>query len=168
MSHSMSNDQNGLYDLEVLEEQGDHAADYIEGLLDLADLDGDLDLEVKNNRAYVAITGGGEDLEHLAMPNVVNALQDLTRLAVQRKTGDHSGLILDIAGSREARSTQLQEIADHAITALRAGQDEVELEQMSSYERKIVHDYISEKGFYSQSRGEGRGRRLVVTHAQDA
>lgn len=152
-------------DLKDLEEQGDFAADYIEGLLDLADLDGDLDLEVKNNRAYVAVTGGGTDLEPLAMPDVVTALQELTRLAVQRKTGVHSGLILDVGGSREARARELYEIADHAITALLAGQDEVVLEQMSSYERKIVHDYVFERGFQSESRGEGRARRLVVTNA---
>ncbi|HUH52879.1 MAG TPA: R3H domain-containing nucleic acid-binding protein [Microbacteriaceae bacterium] len=160
----MVTNQDNVVSLEALEEQGDHAADYIEALLDLADLDGDLDLEVKNNRAYVAITGGGEDLEQLAMPQVVNALQELTRLAVQRKTGDYSGLILDVAGSRELRAKQLEEIADHAITAILAGQEEVELEQMSSYERKIVHDYIADRGFHSESRGEGRARRLVVSN----
>lgn len=153
-----------VFELTELEEQGDHAADYLEGLLDLADLDGDLDLEVKNNRAYVGINGGGQDLEPLAMPEVVIALQELTRLAVQRKTGNYCGLILDVAGSREARVQELQKIADHAITALLAGKVEVELEQMSSYERKIVHDYISERGFHSESHGEGRARRLIVTN----
>lgn len=161
----MANQDNQI-SLEDLEQQGDYAADYIEGLLDLADLDGDLDLEVKNNRAYVAITGGGGDLEYLAIPNVVNALQELTRLAVQRKTNDFSGLILDIAGSREIRAKELKEIADHAITAILAGREEVELEQMSSYERKIVHDYIAERGFHSSSHGEGRFRRLVVSNPQ--
>src|SRR5690554_7884804 len=101
--------------LQELEAQGDHAADYIEALLDLADLDGDLDLEVKNNRAYVSINGGGADLDRLATPEAVQALQELTRLAVQRKTGQFSGLILDVAGSREAREAELTDLADHAI-----------------------------------------------------
>lgn len=150
-------------DLADLEAEGDHAADYIEALLDLADLDGDLDLEVKNNRAYVGVTGGGKDLEPLSTPDVVQALQELTRLAVQRKTGNFSGLILDIGGSREARAAELREVVDHAIAAIAAGRDEIELDPMSSYERKLVHDYVAERGYHSESRGEGRGRRLVVS-----
>lgn len=151
------------FTLEELEAQGDHAADYIEELLDLADLDGDLDLEVKNNRAYVAITGGGSDLDRLANPDVVQALQELTRLAVQRKTGDFSGLILDIAGSREAREAELRELADHAIAQVAAGKSEVEMDPLSSYERKLVHDYVAERGYHSESHGEGRSRRLVIS-----
>lgn len=156
-------DKNQEIDLQQLETEGDFAADYIEGLLDIADLDGDLDLKVANNRAHVAITGGGSDLEPLAMPNVVRALQDLTRLAVQKQTGDFSGLILDVAGSREARMNELHKMADAALTALKAGQAEVSLERLSSYERKIVHDYVAEKGFVSNSYGEGKFRKLVVT-----
>lgn len=147
----------------ALEREGDHAADYIEGLLDIADLDGDLDLKVANNRAHVAITGGGNDLEPLAMPQVVRALQDLTRLAVQKQTGDFSGLILDVAGSREARINELHMMADGAITAIAAGQVEVELEKLSSYERKIIHDYVAERGYQSNSYGEGKFRKLVVS-----
>lgn len=149
--------------LEELEAQGDHAADYIEELLDLADLDGDLDLEVKNNRAYVAITGGGADLDRLATPDTVQALQELTRLAVQRKTGEFSGLILDIAGSREAREAELHELADHAIAQVAAGKSSVEMDPLSSYERKLVHDYVAERGYHSESHGEGRGRRLIIS-----
>lgn len=155
------------FTLEELEAQGDHAADYIEELLDLADLDGDLDLEVKNNRAYVAITGGGKELESLATPELVNALQELTRLAVQRKTGEFSGLILDIAGSREAREGELHELADHAIAQVAAGKAEVEMDPLSSYERKLVHDYVAGRGYHSESHGEGRGRRLII-RAQEA
>lgn len=154
-------------DIAELEAQGDHAADYIEGLLDLADLDGDLDLEVKNNRAYIAITGGGEDLDQLSLPDVVQALQELTRLAVQRKTGEFSRLILDVAGSREARSRELHQMVDHAIAALAAGKPEVVFEPLSSYERKLVHDYVAESGYHSESRGEGRDRRLVITAIDD-
>lgn len=153
--------------IEELEEQGDLAADYIEEFLDLADLDGDLDLEVKNNRAYISVTGGGEDLDQLSLPDVVQALQELTRLAVQRKTGEFSGLILDVAGSREARSRELRQLVDHAIAAIAAGKTEVVFDPLSSYERKLVHDYVAECGYHSESRGEGRDRRLVVRARDD-
>ena len=146
-----------------LEVEGDLAADYIEGLLDLADLDGDLDISVASGRAYLSVTGGGEDLDRLAMPDTVQALQDLTRIAVQNRTGRFSRLILDIGGSRDARAIELRSLVDAAIAQLAAGLDEVELEPMSSYERKLVHDIVAELGHYSESRGEGRDRRLVVT-----
>ncbi len=149
-----------------LEKEADLAADYIEGLLDIADLDGDLDLEVNGNRAMVAVTGGGKDLENLSAPDVVQALQDLTRLSVQSDTGEFSRLILDIGGSRKAREKELHQIVDHAIAALEAGREEVELESMSSYERKLVHDYVSERGYVSESHGEGRNRRLTVSKAE--
>lgn len=148
-----------------LETEGDLAADYIEGLLDIADLDGDLDISVANGRAYLSITGGGEDLDRLAMPEPVQALQDLTRLAVQSETGRFSRLILDIGGSRDARATELRGLVDAAVAQIAAGRAEVELEPMSSYERKLVHDIVAERGYYSESRGEGRDRRLVISPA---
>jgi spoIIIJ-associated protein len=151
--------------LEELETEGDFAADYIEGLLDIADLDGDLDLSVANGRAYLSITGGGEDLDRLAMPDTLQALQDLTRLAVQSETGRFSRLILDIGGSRDARATELRGLVDAAVAQIAAGRAEVELEPMSSYERKLVHDIVAERGYYSESRGEGRDRRLVISPA---
>lgn len=153
------------FTLEELEAQGDHAADYIEEFLDRADLDGDLDLEVKNNRAYVSINGGGADLDRLATPEIVQALQELTRLAVQRKTGDFSGLILDIAGSREAREAELHKLADHAMAQVAAGKSEVRMDPLSSYERKLVHDYVAERGYHSESHGERRERRLIISAA---
>lgn len=146
-----------------LEAEGDLAADYIEGLLDLADLDGDLDIAVRSNRAYLSVTGGGEDLDRLAMPETVQALQDLTRIAVQNKTGRFSRLILDIGGSRDTRAKELRSMVDAAVAQLVAGRAEVELEPMSSYERKLVHDIVSESGHHSESRGEGKDRRLVIT-----
>lgn len=151
--------------LAELEAEGDFAADYIEGLLDIADLDGDIDIEVRNGRSYLSITGGEGDLDMLSGSETVNALQELTRLAAQGKSGNFSRLILDIGGSREARSRELHEIVDAAAVALAAGQVEVELEPMSSYERKLVHDYVAEKQLFSESRGEGRGRRLVIRTA---
>ena len=148
-----------------LEAEGDLAADYIEGLLDLADLDGDLDISVTSGRAYLSVNGGGEDLDRLAMPQTVQALQDLTRIVVQNQTGRFSRLILDIGGSRDARSNELRSLVDAAIAQIAAGRTEVELEPMSSYERKLVHDIVADLGYYSQSRGEGRDRRLVISAA---
>lgn len=148
-----------------LEAEGDLAADYIEGLLDLADLDGDLDISVASGRAYLSVTGGGEDLDQLAMPETVQALQDLTRIVVQNQTGRFSRLILDIGGSRGARAAELRGLVDAAVAQIAAGRQEVELEPMSSYERKLVHDMVAEVGYHSESRGEGRDRRLVISAA---
>lgn len=148
-----------------LEAEGDLAADYIEGLLDLADLDGDLDISVASGRAYLSVTGGGEDLDRLAMPETVQALQELTRISVQNQTGRFSRLILDIGGSRNVRAAELRSLVDAAVAQIAAGRAEVELEPMSSYERKLVHDIVAEVGYHSESRGEGRDRRLVVTSA---
>jgi len=150
-------------DVEQLEAEGDLAADYIEGFLDIADLDGDLDISVASGRAYLSITGGGEDLDRLSMPDTVQALQELTRLSVQSETGRFSRLILDVGGSREARASELGRSVDAAIAQIVAGRAEVEFEPMSSYERKLVHDIVAERGYHSESRGEGRERRLVIT-----
>ncbi|MBL3685407.1 DNA-binding protein [Leucobacter zeae] len=151
--------------IEELEADGDLAADYIEGLLDIADFDGDIDIDVANGRAYVSVTGGGEELDRLAAPDAVQALQDLTRLAVQARTGRFSRLIVDIGGSRDARAVELKRMVDAAIAQIAAGRDRVELEPMSSYERKLVHDEVAERGYFSESRGEGRDRRLVISRA---
>lgn len=148
-----------------LESDGDLAADYIEGLLDIADLDGDIDIDVANGRAYVSVTGGGADLDRIAGPDAVQALQDLTRLAVQAKTGRFSRLIVDVGGSRDARAIELKRMVDGAVAQIVAGRSTVELEPMSSYERKLVHDEVASRGYHSESRGEGRDRRLVISAA---
>lgn len=151
--------------LAELEADGDLAADYVEGLLDIADLDGDIDIDVANGRAYVSVTGGDAELDRLAGPDTVQALQDLTRLAVQAKTGRFSRLIIDVGGSRDARATELTRMVDAAVAQIAAGRQEVELEPMSSYERKLVHDDVAQRGYFSESRGEGRDRRLVIGKA---
>lgn len=148
--------------LEELEADGDLAADYIEALLDITDLDGDIDIDVANGRAYVSVTGGDESLDRLAGAQTVQALQDLTRLAVQTKTGRFSRLIVDIGGSRSARELELKRMVDAAIAQIAAGREQVALEPMSSYERKLVHDEVAERGYFSESRGEGRDRRLII------
>jgi len=151
---------------ERLVEEGDLAADYIEGLLDIADLDGDIEIDVRGGRAFVAVTASdAAAVARLADPETVSALQELTRLAVQNATGSHSGVILDVAGSRDARAQELTALVDEAIAELQAGATSVRLAPMSSYERKIVHDVVAERGYASESDGEGRSRRVVITTA---
>lgn len=145
-------------------DEGDIAADFIEELLDINDLDGDLEIENRSGRTYISVAAEGEsNLDVLAKPDVVTALQELTRLAVQAKTGEFSRLILDIGGSRAAREEELAALVTTAIDKLEAGANSAALPPMSSYERKLVHDIVSERGFTSESEGEGRDRHTVVT-----
>ena len=147
-----------------LVEEGDIAADYIEELLDIADLDGDIDIDARAGRAYVSVSASeGSNLDLLSKPETVGALQELTRLAVQAKTTRFSRLILDIGGSRDARADELAAIVDHAITRIQGGAASASLPPMSSYERKLVHDIVSERGYHSESEGEGRDRHTVIT-----
>lgn len=147
-----------------LEEEGDVAADYLEGLLDACDLDGDLDLDVRNGRPYLGVVAPeGADLERLARPEVVTALQNLVRLAVQTRTGRFSRLVLDVGGSRESRRLELVSLVEHAAERLAAGASEAALPPMTAYERKIVHDVVAEQGLWSESRGDGAGRYTVIS-----
>ena len=150
--------------VEQLEEEGDIAADFLEGLLDIADVDGDLALDVRNGRAYVSVEAPDAGaLGGLADPDTVQAVQEITRLAVQNRTGRFSRLILDIGGSRDARAEELAAIVDHAISRIEAGAASASLPPMTSYERKLVHDIVSERGYHSESEGEGRDRHTVIT-----
>ncbi|WP_414693673.1 MULTISPECIES: protein jag [unclassified Plantibacter] len=147
-----------------LEEEGDVAADYIEEFLDICDIDGDIDIDARNGRAYVSIDSPTDsNLRLLSRPDTVNALQELTRLAVQNRTGGFSRLILDIGGSREARQQELGALVERAVERIEAGSTEASLPPMSSYERKLVHDIVSARGFVSESHGEGRDRHTVIT-----
>ncbi|WP_425393476.1 protein jag [Agromyces italicus] len=147
-----------------LEEEGDIAADYIEELLDITDLDGDIDIDARNGRAYISVNAGaGANLNLLSKPDTVSALQELTRLAVQTKTGAFSRLILDIGGSRDARRDELASLVTRASERIEAGAAEASLPPMSSYERKLVHDLVAEQGLHSESRGEGADRHTVIT-----
>jgi spoIIIJ-associated protein len=146
------------------EDEGDVAADYIEELLDICDLDGDIDIEVSGDRTHLSVTAGSDsNLRILATPDAVAALQELTRLAVQVRTGEFSRLILDVGGSRAVRQQELAQRVDAAIAALAGGAERYELEPMSSYERKLVHDLAAERGLVSRSEGEGRDRHTVLT-----
>ena len=147
-----------------LEEEGEIAADYIEELLDIADLDGDIEIDTRGGRAYVSVTSEETaNLRILAKPDTVNALQELTRIAVQTKTGSFSRLILDVGGSRNTRQQELTALVDRAIARLEDGASQASLPAMSSYERKLVHDIVSERGFVSESYGEGADRHTVIS-----
>jgi spoIIIJ-associated protein len=145
-----------------LEEEGDIAADYLEGLLDIADLDGDIDIDVENNRASIAIVGAKLDNLVGRDGEVLDALQELTRLAVQSSTGDRSRLMLDISGFRENRRTDLKALADEKAAEAKASGAPIKLKPMNAFERKIVHDRIQELGLSSESEGEDPNRFVVV------
>ena len=145
-----------------LEREGDIAADYLEALLDIADLDGDIDMDVEGDRAMVAIVGA--KLTQLVGPNgkVLDALQELTRLAVTQQTGDRSRLMLDVAGHRAARREQLTELGTAACDRAKADGSAVKLEPMTPFERKIVHDAVAAAGLKSESEGDEPNRYVVV------
>ncbi|MCR2800504.1 MULTISPECIES: Jag family protein [unclassified Microbacterium] len=152
--------------VEQLEQEGDIAADYLEELLDIADIDGDLALDVRAGRAYVSVEAEDSgSLSLLSHPDTVQALQELTRLAVQNRTGRFSRLILDVGGSREQRQRELERLVDLAIERLDEGASQASLPPMSSYERKLVHDVASARGFVSESYGEGADRHTVISRA---
>ncbi len=156
-----------MTDTTTTPDEGELAADYLEELLDIADLDGDIEIEIKNQRTYLSVESeDSDDLRALSKPDVVQALQELTRLAVQQETGEFSRLILDIAGSRKKREDELAEIVDAAVAQIEGGASQAALPPMSSYERKLVHDIVSERGFHSESNGEGADRHTVITAAK--
>lgn len=148
--------------VEQLEHEGDVAADFLEELLDIADIDGDLNLDVRQGRAYVSVEAEGEDISVLADPDTVQALQEITRLAVQNKTGSFSRLILDVGGSRDARRRQLEKLVDAAVAKLDEGASQASLPSMSSYERKLVHDIVADRELVSESYGDGADRHTVI------
>ena len=146
-------------------DEADIAGDYLEELLDIADIDGDFDIEEGKGRVLIAVTSEEEDsnLSKLGDPETVEALQQLTRLAVQAETGEFSRVILDVAGSRDARRAELAVLVNSAFEKLEAGAATAALPPMSSYERKIVHDVVAEAALTSESDGEGAGRHVVVS-----
>lgn len=155
-----------------LEEEGDVAADYLEELLDIADIDGDIDIEVRDGRTYISIVSeDGSDTGLGALVGqdgeVLEALQELTRLSVLTSTETRSRLVLDVDGHRDKRNRELTAIAQEAADKVAADGSRVALEPMSAYERKIVHDAVADLGFVSESEGEGDGRHIVVSPSDD-
>ena len=152
---------------ELLEREGEVAADFLETLLDIADLDGDIDLDIDGDRAAVAVVDSDEGRVPRRLVGqdgkVLEALQELTRLAVQSATGDRSRLMLDVAGHRAARRAELVETAKEAVASVRASGEPVDLEPMTAFERKVVHDEVLASGLVSDSSGT-EPRRYVVVH----
>ena len=149
----------------LLDREGDVAADYLEALLDIAYLDGDIDIDVEGNRAMVSVVEANSgDLRHLVGNDgeVLDALQELTRLAAARETGERSRLMLDIAGHRAARRTALEGIAKEAIAEAQRTSAPVSLDPMTPFERKVVHDTVAAAGLVSESAGEEPARRVVI------
>jgi spoIIIJ-associated protein len=152
-----------------LEQEGEIAADYLEGLLDIADLDGDIDMDVEGERASVSIVSEGtsRDLDKLVGGDgeVLEALQELTRLAVHRETGDRSRLMLDVAGYRARKRSELTDLGAKAAEEAKGTGQPVKLKPMTPFERKVVHDAVAAAGLRSESEGEEPQRRVVVLPA---
>lgn len=151
---------------ELLEEEGDIAADYLEELLDVTDLDGDIDIDVADGRAQLAILNddGDDGLDVLVGRDgqVLTALQELTRLTVQAQTGQRSWLMIDIDGYRDRRKDDLRHVAQEAVGSVQNEGEPVSLRPMNSFERKVVHDVVAKAGLRSESEGEGDLRHVVV------
>jgi spoIIIJ-associated protein len=145
-----------------LENEGEIAADYIEGLLDVADLDGDIDMDVEGDRAVVSVVGA--TLSELVgrRGEVLEALQELTRLAVHQQTGNRTRMMLDVGGYRQRRRAELAEAGQDAAEEVRRTGQAKKLWPMNPFERKIVHDAVAAAGLRSESEGEEPDRRVVV------
>lgn len=152
-----------------IEVEGEIAADYLETLLDLADMDGDIDVQHKADRAVVSIVDSEEGTvpRRLVGPGaqVLEALQELSRLAVQAETGERSRLMVDVAGYRADRRKALEQLADRTVEAVRESGTERSLEPMTAFERKVVHDRVLAGGLHSSSAGEEPNRYVVVSPA---
>ena len=148
-----------------LENEGEIAADYIEGLLDVADLDGDIDMDVEGDRAMVSVVGA--TLSELVGPRgeVLEALQELTRLAVHRQTGARTRVMLDVGGYRKRRKEELTETGQAAADEVKRTGVAKKLSAMNPFERKVVHDAVAAAGLRSESEGEEPDRRVVVLPA---
>ncbi len=154
---------------EQLEREGEVAADFLETLLDICDLDGDLDVDIDGDRAAVAIVDSDEGRVPRRLVGqdgqVLEALQELTRLAVQSQTGERSRLMLDVAGHRAGRRAELVRLASDAIASVRASGEPAALEPMSAFERKVVHDEVLAAGLRSESEGSEPRRHVVISPA---
>ena len=148
-----------------LDEEGDIAADYLEELLDIADLDGDIDTYVESGRAHVSIVTDSQTLVGKD-GKVLEALQELSRLAVMTEVGHRSRLMLDIAGYRESRRKELVALATEAIQSVKETGEPAHLAPMNPFERKIVHDAVAAAGLVSESEGVEPKRHVVITQEQ--
>ena len=157
----------GMSKHDMLVAEGDAAGDYLERLLDILDFDGDIDLDVEGERAVVSIIGDG-DIDKLVGDHgeVLDALQELTRLAAMAETGQRSRLMLDIAGYRARRRTELSELGKSTAQQVAESGEAVRLSPMNPFERKVVHDAVGTvAGVESSSEGEEPRRRVVISPA---
>ena len=151
-----------------LEEEGEVGADYLEELLDIVDLGGDIDIDIDHGRASIAIVASEEgDARELADlvgrdGEVLEAVQELTRLAVQARTGSRSRLMLDINGYRAARRAELKKVAEEAVKRVKVSGRTVALEPMNPFERKVCDDVVAAAGLTSESEGVEPLRHVVV------
>ncbi|ADG90279.1 single-stranded DNA-binding protein [Thermobispora bispora] len=149
-------------DIAHLELEGEIAADYLEGLLDIADMDGDIDMDVVGDRAVVSIVGvTGDELVGRG-GEVLEALQELTRLAVHRRTGERSRLMLDVGGYRERRRAELTKYGTALAKEVKRTKKPKALKPMTPFERKCIHDAVKAAGLYSESEGEEPNRYVVI------
>ncbi len=152
-----------------LEKEGEVAADFLETLLDICDLDGDIDVDIDGDRAAVSVVDSEEGRvpRRLVGPNgqVLDALQELTRLAVQSATGERSRLMLDVAGHRAERREALVAVAEEAINEVRSTGERKPLSPMTAFERKVVHDEVLAAGLVSESEGTEPRRFVVILPA---
>jgi spoIIIJ-associated protein len=153
----------------LLEREGEVAADFLEQLLDIADLDGDIDVDVDGDRAAVAIVDSEEGQVSRRLVGddgkVLEALQELTRLAVQSATGERSRLMLDVAGYRAERRAAVVTVAKAAISTVKSTDAKVALDPMTAFERKVVHDEVLAAGLVSESEGVEPQRHVVILPA---
>ncbi len=159
-------------DTSKLDHEGDIAADYLEELLDIADLDGDIEIGVEADRASVAIVaddGGDRRLKRLIgrKGEALDSLQELTRLAVQQETGERSRLMLDILGYRDNHRRHIAEIAQRAVERVEETGEAYSMKPMNPFERKVVHDVVAAAGLVSDSSGIGQDRHVIITLAED-
>lgn len=155
--------------VDTLEREGEVAADFLESLLDIADMDGDIDVDVEGDRAMVSIVDSDEGRVPRRLVGsdgkVLDALQELTRLAVQAETGNRSRLMLDIAGFRAEKRQQLVNLAADAVTEVKESGEKKALDPMTAFERKVVHDAVLAAGLSSESEGAEPRRYVVVLPA---
>ena len=157
--------QDEIRSIDQLNEEADIAADYLEGLLDIADYEGDIEMGVRNNRPMIQIVADDDsDIKHLIGRDgeVVDALQQLSRLAIQQKTGERSHLIVDVDGFLKRKRQHLRDIALDAVDEVRETGDSVSLKPMNSFERKVIHDTVRDEGLRSRSHGEEPHRYVTV------
>ncbi|MDG4763050.1 R3H domain-containing nucleic acid-binding protein [Solwaraspora sp. WMMD406] len=146
--------------------QSEIAADYVEGLLDILDYDGDIDELVSAGRPMVEVVGGQLSPLIGQRGATLEALQELTRLAIFRQTGTPSRLLLDVGGYRANRRKELAAVAKNAVEKVKEHGEPVRLEPMSAFERKCVHDVVNAlDGVVSESEGVEPTRRIVVRPA---